>query len=91
MTREDIFYLCTISIEHNGIVYSFEKPKAFRCELLKVRLGRYHNIIALVIDEYNNSIAICYSTEGFVHDGREGFDKFTLKPTNIDTFFKVIE
>ena len=89
MTREKIFENCTISIaDEKGKTYYFEKPEKFQCELLKVRYDRYHNIIAMVITEYNNAVAICYSTTGYVYDGREGFNKFTLTPTTMEEFFK---
>lgn len=92
MTKEEIFDNCTISIKDKvGKAYYFEKPKGFTCELLKVRYDSYHNIIALVIDEYNSSLAICYSTTGFVHDGREGFEKYTLVSTDKTKFFEQIE
>lgn len=91
MTKREIFDNCTISITHLNITYSFEKPKNFECELLKVRIDRYHNIIALVVDEYGSSLAICYSTNGFVYDGRDGFEKYTLVPTNYKDFFNNLE
>ena len=91
MTKREIFDNCTISITHLNITYSFEKPKNFECELLKVRIDRYHNIIALVVNEYGSSLAICYSTNGFVYDGREGFDKYTLVPTDKTKFLEQIK
>jgi len=91
MTKQQIFDLCTIKIaDVNGKVYYFEKPTTFTCTLLKVSYGKYHTIVAEVIDEYGTVIAICYSTVGFVHDGREGFSKFSLTPTTISKFFKEV-
>lgn len=87
MTKEDIFNNCTINIkDDNGKFYYFEKPKGFVVELLKVRYDRYHIIIAMVIEEYGNALAICYSTDGFVYDGRDGFEKYTLTPTTFEDF-----
>lgn len=92
MTREEIFRNCTVSIKDSkGKEYNFEKPKNFQVELLKVHYDAYNNIIALVIDQDNNSKAICYSTTGFVHDGREGFDKYTLTPTTFKSFFEELK
>lgn len=87
MTKKEVFDLCTISITHNNITYSFLKPKDFQCKLLDVRIERYHNIIAHIIDKNSSSIAICYNTSGFVHDGRKNFDNFALTPTSLETFF----
>ena len=90
MTKQEIFRNCTVSVKDDkGKEYYFEKPIGFEVELLKVRYDAYSNIIAMVVDEYKMTWAICYSTTGFVHDGREGAKKFTLIPTTLEEFFKV--
>lgn len=92
MTKEEIFKNCTISVKDDkGKEYYFEKPTKFEVELLKVRYDSYHNIIAMVIDEHKSTWAICYSTKGFVHDGRDGAKKFALTLTTFEEFFKEIE
>lgn len=92
MKKEEIFRNCTVSVkDDNGKEYFFEKPKNFKVELLKVRYGAYHNIVGMVINQYNSTLAICYSTTGFVHDGREGFEEYTLKPITFDEFFKELD
>jgi len=88
---EEIFNNCTISITYKDKTYCFYKPKNFEVELLKVRLDRYHNIIAMVINEYSSALAICYSTNGFVYDGREDFDKYTLTPISFEDFKKLFK
>lgn len=92
MIKQEIFKNCTVSIKDDkGKEYHFEKPTGFEVELLKVMYGAYHNIIAMVIDEYRMVWAICYSTTGFVYDGREGAKKFALIPTTFEEFFKDVK
>jgi len=91
MTKEYIFDLCTISITHKNKTYTFLKPKDFQCKLLEVRLSKYNIIIAHVINKYDSSIAICYSTDGFVYDGRDGFEQYALTPVTFESFFNQLK
>ena len=92
MTKQEIFRNCTVNVKDNkGKEYYFEKPIGFEVDLLKVRHATYSNIVAMVVDEYKMTWAISYSTTGFVHDGREGAQKFTLIPTTFEEFFKELK
>ncbi len=78
----------TISIKDlYGEEFIFEKPD-FECDLLKVTKSmmdgklKYITIIAHVVGKYEENIAIAYAPSGFVFDGREGFDKYTLVSVN---------
>lgn len=69
--------------DEEGNEYYFVKPD-FYCDLLKVSKTymdinktklKYISIICHVKDEYDTDIALSISPEGYVFDGRKGYDK----------------